>query len=72
MDLIKTILNLLGIFNTKEKIKDIEEWQDELNTHSIFTQRDKDNLNPLYNKDLKKLRNKKSPFGIETKKWGIW
>jgi len=55
---------MLNFFNTKKEKAFVQDCQNELNTHPIFKKRDKDNLNPVYDKELEKLGKKKLPFGV--------
>ena len=56
----------MKIFNKKKEKAFVQDCKDELNTHHIFNQRDKDNLNPIYDKELEKLNKKKLPWGVRT------
>ncbi len=57
----------MKFFKTSREKKLVEEFKNEVNTHSIFNKRDKEILNPMHDKDLKKLDKKKLPYGIRTK-----
>ena len=46
-----------------KQITALEEQITDLNTMDLFNQRDRDILNPVYEKDLERVRNKILPFG---------
>jgi hypothetical protein len=64
-------MSLLGFFNTKKEIEYVKELKEEVDSDPIFNEKDKKILNPIHDNNLKKLNNKKLPFGVRTKN-GIW
>jgi len=56
----------MKFFNKKKEKEFVQDCKDELNTLPIFDQQDKNNLNPIYDKELEKLSKKKLPWGIRT------
>jgi hypothetical protein len=59
---------MFNIFRTKKEKEYIKELKSEVNTHPVFDERDKEILNPIYDKELDKLNKKKAPFGIRIMK----
>jgi hypothetical protein len=53
----------MGFYRKKKAIEYVKELKEEVNTHPIFTEKDKKILNPVHDKELEKLEKKKFPFG---------
>jgi hypothetical protein len=57
----------IKFFWKDKEIQELEEQIKDLNTMSLFNSKDREILNPVYEKNLEQLKNKLLPFGVYIK-----